>query len=67
MKQNGLSQFSAAPSVEMRPTASGIDIIVRYVTRAGDRFEMRNRLYQLVIDLLHKTDGKSLAVFSASV
>lgn len=54
-KQNGLSQFSASPAVDMRPAASGMDIIVRYVTRAGDRFEMRNRLYQAVIDLLHRS------------
>ncbi len=53
-KQNGLSQFSASPAVDMRPAASGMDIIVRYVTRAGDRFEMRNRLYQVVLDLLHR-------------
>lgn len=53
-KQNGLRQFSATPAVDMRPAASGTDIIVRYVTRAADRFEMRNRLYQAVIDLLHR-------------
>ena len=52
--QNGLSQFKAAPSVDMRPASSGVDIVVRYVTRAADRFDMRNRLYQSVIDLLHK-------------
>ena len=53
-KPEGLSQFSATPSVDMRPAASGIDIIVRYVTRAGDRFEMRNKLYESMIELLHK-------------
>jgi small-conductance mechanosensitive channel len=52
-QQQGLSQFTAAPSVDLRPGASGIDIIVRYVTRAGDRFEMRNRIYQAMIDILH--------------
>jgi small-conductance mechanosensitive channel len=52
-RQRGLSQFKATPSVDLRPASSGIDIIVRYVTRAGDRFEMRNRLYQAVINLLH--------------
>jgi small-conductance mechanosensitive channel len=57
--QNGLSQFKATPSVDMRPAASGVDIVVRYVTRAGDRFDMRNRLYQSVIDLLHNTDAKT--------
>jgi small-conductance mechanosensitive channel len=54
---NGLSQFKATPSVDMRPAASGVDIVVRYVTRAGDRFDMRNRLYLSVIDLLRKPDG----------
>jgi small-conductance mechanosensitive channel len=54
--QHGLNQFKATPSVDMRPAASGIDIVVRYVIRAGDRFETRNHLYQSVIDLLHKPD-----------
>ncbi len=52
-QQHGISQFSATPSVDMRPAAAGIDIVVRYVTRASDRFEMRNRLYQAVIGLMH--------------
>jgi small-conductance mechanosensitive channel len=51
-KQSNLSQFSAAPAVDMRPAANGIDIVVRYVTRASGRFEMRNRLYQSVINLM---------------
>ena len=58
-KQNGLSQFSATPAIDMRPATSGTDIIVRYVTRASDRFEMRNRLYQAVIDLLHRSPSLS--------
>jgi small-conductance mechanosensitive channel len=56
---NGLSQFKATPSVDMRPASSGVDIVVRYVTRAGDRFDMRNRLYQSVIDLLHPPQAKT--------
>jgi small-conductance mechanosensitive channel len=56
-KARELGQFSATPSVDMRPAVSGIDILVRYVTRAGDRFEMRNKLYQTVIELLHKPDA----------
>jgi small-conductance mechanosensitive channel len=57
----GLSQFKATPSVDMRPAASGVDIVVRYVIRAGDRFDMRNRLYQSVIDLLHKQPEEETA------
>ncbi len=66
MKQHDLSPFSATTSVEMRPAGSGIDVLIRYVTRAGDRFEMRNRLYQAVIDLLQKRDKKSLPEGGAS-
>jgi small-conductance mechanosensitive channel len=58
-KEQGLSHFSATPSVDMRPAASGIDIIVRYVTRAGERFDMRNRLYEAVIELLRRPEDKT--------
>jgi small-conductance mechanosensitive channel len=50
----GLSQFAADRAVEMRPGPSGLNIIVRYVTRASERFEVRNRLYERVIELLKK-------------
>jgi small-conductance mechanosensitive channel len=50
----GLSQFAADPAVEMRPGPSGINIVVRYVTRASERFEVRNRLYERVVGLLNK-------------
>ena len=53
-RKNGLSDASASASVNMRPAGSGVDILVRYVTRASDRLEVRNRLYERVIDVLHK-------------
>jgi small-conductance mechanosensitive channel len=49
----GLSQFAADRAVEMRPGPSGINIIVRYVTRASERREVRNRLYERVIEILN--------------
>ncbi|HXJ40601.1 MAG TPA: hypothetical protein VNH18_15080, partial [Bryobacteraceae bacterium] len=51
--------FTAEPSVNMRPGSSGIDLVVRYVTRASERFEVRNRLYQRLLNLLHKPAAKS--------
>lgn len=51
---DGLSRFSAAPVVNLRPSASDIEIQVRYVTRASERFDVRNRLYQRVVELLHE-------------
>jgi len=53
-RKNDLSRFTADPAVNLRPGLYGVEIVVRYVTRASDRFEMRNRLYQCVISLLHK-------------
>jgi small-conductance mechanosensitive channel len=54
MSQAGLREFSAAPSLSQRPAASGTDVVVRYVTRAGDRYEMKNRLFQAVMDVLQE-------------
>ena len=51
---DSLSRFSADPVVSLRPTASGIDVEVRYVTRASERFDVRNRLNQHLIELLHE-------------
>lgn len=51
---NGLSRFSAAPVVNLRPSSSGIGTQVRYVTRASERFELRNRLYQRIVELLQQ-------------
>jgi small-conductance mechanosensitive channel len=53
-QQSGLSHTSAGSSVNLRPTGAGVDILIRYVTRASDRLEVRNRLYERVIEILHK-------------
>ena len=47
-----LSRFSATAVENLRPSATGIEVLVRYVTRASERFELRNRLYQRLIELL---------------
>lgn len=47
-----LAQFSADPAVNLRPSAGGVDLLVRYVTRASGRFERRNTLYQVVLDTI---------------
>jgi small-conductance mechanosensitive channel len=55
-KQQGLSQFKVLPTVDMRPAGSGVDVIVRYVTRAGERLDARNRVYQAVLAMLHRPE-----------
>jgi hypothetical protein len=50
----GLTDMQASPSVNLRPVGNEFRLEVHYVTRATERFETRNRLYQRVIDLLQK-------------
>lgn len=45
--------FSAVPGINLRPTAGGIEVCVRYITRAYERHETRKRLYGAVVALMH--------------
>jgi hypothetical protein len=56
---------SAAPAVSLRPTSSGIDVNVRYITRAGERHAMKTRLYQALVELLHRRQDDPAAAASA--
>jgi len=52
-EKHGAQPLSAAPAVNLRPTTAGVEVHVRYITRAGERFATRTRLYQGLVDLLH--------------
>jgi len=47
-----LASISAAPAISVRPGAGGVDVQVRYVTRASERYQLRTRLYQSAVELL---------------
>src|SRR5271166_5771484 len=50
--------LSARPGINVRPTAAGIEVHVRYITRAYERHESRNRLYTAVVEMMHgKREG----------
>ncbi len=51
-REEGAPQFSAMPSVNLRPAGSGVDILIRYITRAGVRVEARNHLFTMVVELM---------------
>jgi len=44
--------LSAKPGIAVRPAVGGVEIAVRYVTRASERYAMRARLYQAAVQLL---------------
>jgi small-conductance mechanosensitive channel len=50
--EEGSPQFSAMPSVNLRPAGAGIEILIRYITRAGVRVETRNRLFSMIVELM---------------
>jgi small-conductance mechanosensitive channel len=55
---NRVKSFSAAPAIHLRPTGSGIEMHVRYIVQAHERYAVRTDLYQAVIELLH-TKGET--------
>jgi small-conductance mechanosensitive channel len=62
--QFGARSFSAKPSVNLRPGINGLDVAVRYITRAPQRYAVKSKLFQLIVDLLHKPAGKEPAALS---
>lgn len=60
-RSDNLSRFSTAPEVNLRPSATGFDIQVRYVTRASARFEMRTALYKRAFELLQEQNRPAQA------
>jgi small-conductance mechanosensitive channel len=48
----GERKFSAAPSLSVRPTVTGINVVVRYLTRANERHEVRARMFRAAVDIL---------------
>jgi small-conductance mechanosensitive channel len=45
--------FSAAPALNVMPSGDAVEVQVRYITRAYERHEMRRKLYEEVVKLMH--------------
>ena len=52
--QYGVRTFSAKPVADLRPGPNGLEVVVRYITRAPQRYEVKSRLFQVIVDLVHK-------------
>lgn len=51
--------FSAAPGLNVVPTLNGVEVRARYITRAYERHETRQRLNQAVVELMHGPRGEA--------
>ncbi len=52
-QRSTIQTFSAAPAINVRPSNLGVNLVVRYVVNAHNRYEVRTRLYQAIVELLH--------------
>jgi small-conductance mechanosensitive channel len=55
-KDIGVGQFEAKPTVELRPAGSGVDVVVRYVTRASERFTLRSKINAALLGVMGGTE-----------
>ena len=51
--QYRVQAFNAAPGLQVVPTQAGVEIRVRYLTRANERHQTRKQLYEDVVALMH--------------
>jgi hypothetical protein len=53
-RQYGTKPFSARPAVDLKPGAMGLEVAVRYITRAHQRNERKSKLLHEIVGLLHR-------------
>jgi small-conductance mechanosensitive channel len=53
-----MSALSAAPAINVKPVSGGVEIAVRYITRANERYQLRSKLYQAAMNLISKKNGE---------
>jgi small-conductance mechanosensitive channel len=61
-KSADLSSLSAAPAINVKPVIGGTEISVRYITSAHDRYQLRSKLNQILVDLLGAKPASAPAV-----
>jgi small-conductance mechanosensitive channel len=52
-----MTGISAAPAMSVKPVVGGIEVGVRYITRANERYQLRAKLYQDAVELLGSKRG----------
>ena len=51
-KSRDLSGISADPAISVKPVLGGVEMSVRYITRAHERYKLRSQLNQAAVELL---------------
>jgi small-conductance mechanosensitive channel len=56
-----MSSFSVAPAVSLKPVVGGVEVAVRYITKANERYQLRAKLYQAAVELLGEKSATARA------
>jgi small-conductance mechanosensitive channel len=51
-RSRDMKSLTAAPAINVKPVIGGVEVVVRYITRASERYQLRAQLYQTAVDLL---------------
>jgi small-conductance mechanosensitive channel len=62
-----VQSVSAKPAINLRPTGSGVEVHLRYITNANERYAMRAHLYQALVQLLHGKQARETSTEDLSV
>ena len=54
-----MSSFSVAPAISVKPVVGGIELAVRYITKANERYQLRAKLYQAAVEMLGRKNAPS--------
>jgi small-conductance mechanosensitive channel len=57
-QRESMHSVSAAPAINLRPTSLGVEVHVRYITRAQERYSTRTALDQDIVALLHQRQSE---------
>jgi small-conductance mechanosensitive channel len=59
VRHYGTREFSAAPAVNLRPASGGLEVVVRYITRAPERNALQATLLRAMVELVRSSEAAS--------
>jgi small-conductance mechanosensitive channel len=51
-RTRGMSSLTTAPAISVKPVVGGIELAVRYITKANERYQLRAKLYETAVEML---------------
>jgi small-conductance mechanosensitive channel len=61
-----IGSFSAEPSINVKPVLGGVELSVRYITQANQRYQLRTKLNQAAVEILGRRGLRPITPASPS-